>query len=143
MLLLLGTFYSGSALWVQDEGFLLCDVCGPLQSPHAFLTMALLTGFQALAGNQVLQLPVGSLQPPAEPASAAQPHPKGGPPRFEEGPSFLRAVGPVVVDVRMHMYCDRHVMLVSRAEHLAYLSEMFRIVYIYVGVAEVQLQACV
>ena len=82
MLLLLGTFYSGTALWAQDEGFLLCDVCGPLQSPHAFLMMALLTGFQALAGNQVLQLSVGSLQPPAEPASAAQPHPKGGPPRL-------------------------------------------------------------
>jgi len=79
MLLLFGTFDSGSALRAQDEGFLLRDLRGPLQSPHTLLTMALPTG-QAQAGNEVSQLPVGSSQRPDEPASAARPHPTGGPP---------------------------------------------------------------
>jgi hypothetical protein len=79
MLISFGTFHSGSALRAQDEGFLLRDLRGPLQSAHALSTMALPTG-QAQAGNEVSQLPVGSSQPPDEPASAARLHPTGGPP---------------------------------------------------------------
>ncbi len=47
----------------------------------------------------------------------------------------------MMIYVRVHVYGDRHVMLIRGAEHLAHPGEMFRIVDIDIRVAEVQLES--
>jgi hypothetical protein len=59
---------------------------------------------------------------------------------LQEYPGLLDAVGPRVVDVRVHVHHDRHPMIIRRAKDTLQLLELTRTVGAYIRVAEVHLE---